>query len=331
MLKIKIFTLVFLLIQFISCDNESIPGDTVYVAGVEVVNEKTIATYWINNRKISLTNGEYSSNAASIFVVGKDVYVAGYEINENGEPIAKYWKNGTEKILSNNWSIATSITVSEANIYVAGYERVGGGTKSIALYWKNGDIFELTDGTSDNFTSSIKVVGDDVYVTGGENKGNLVAKYWKNGNQVILFDNAEGYAYANSIDVTDNDIYVAGKEADLSGIPRAKYWRNGTSINLTNGETNASANSITVVDGEIYIAGYEANSIGSSIVKYWKNGTSVELPTTSLTNFATSIKVVGADVYVSGEEGIYWKNKTQTRLRPKSKTFLARDIFIIAQ
>jgi hypothetical protein len=319
--------------QFISCNNKEITRqDTIYVAGVEAAdNGKTIATYWVNNRKFSLTNGTYSSNAASIFVLNQDVYIAGYEYNFEGNPIAKYWKNGIETILSNNWSLATSITISGLDVYVAGYERIGDGTKTIAKCWKNAIAFDLTDGTSYDFTSSIKVINNDVYITGGQNNGNLIAKYWKNGDPVILSAETSTSAYANSIDVVGNDIYIAGKEANSSLIPIAKYWKNGTSINLTTGDNYASANSITISNGDVYVAGYESNSDGTNAVKYWKNGMGINLPSTSLTDLATSIKVIFGNIYVTGEEGAYWKNGVQTKLSTDSKVFSARDIFIVSK
>jgi hypothetical protein len=61
-----------------------------------------------------------------------------------------------------------------------------------------------------NNVSISKPKTGDVYVAGVENNGLFdVAKYWKNGIPVNLSD---GYsqACANSIVVSDSDVYVAG-------------------------------------------------------------------------------------------------------------------------
>jgi hypothetical protein len=54
-----------------------------------------------------------------------DVYTAGYELNDAGAQIAKYWKNGQARILGAgvNGSIANSIAVSGNDVYVAGLEK----------------------------------------------------------------------------------------------------------------------------------------------------------------------------------------------------------------
>jgi hypothetical protein len=84
-----------------------------------------------------------------------DVYTAGYELNDAGAQIAKYWKNGQARILGAgvNGSIANSIAVSGNDVYVAGLEN--NGTEDVAKYWKNGVPVELTDGTNRSYANSI--------------------------------------------------------------------------------------------------------------------------------------------------------------------------------
>ena len=61
-------------------------------------------------------------------VNAQDIYVAGYEYNNNsnsGRTVAKVWKNGTQLYALTNGTYeaqATSIVVSGNDVYVAGYE-----------------------------------------------------------------------------------------------------------------------------------------------------------------------------------------------------------------
>ncbi|HOJ76637.1 MAG TPA: hypothetical protein PL158_00880, partial [Bacillota bacterium] len=73
---------------------------------------KKVAKYWRNGQAIELNEGDYDADANSIYVVGNDVYVAGYE-EIGGKKVAKYWKNGQAEALSDgtNDAFATGIFV----------------------------------------------------------------------------------------------------------------------------------------------------------------------------------------------------------------------------
>ena len=80
-------------------------------------------------------------------------------------------------------------------------------------------------------------------------------------------------------------IYTVGYERSPNGVGHyvAKYWKDTTAVNLTDGSTESEARSITVVGNDVYVSGYETNASGLVLIaKYWKNGTGVALSTTDL-------------------------------------------------
>lgn len=152
---------------------------------------------------------EISDTAARTTEV--DVYVAGYESNDAGISVAKYWKNGHAISLTDGTREAfsyPSITVAGSDVYVAGGEVEsfnGGLTNYVAKYWKNGQAVSLTDVTTGTaFAQSIAVVGSDVYVAGDGD----VAKYWKNGQPITLSNTH--WSVTRGITIVGSDVYTAG-------------------------------------------------------------------------------------------------------------------------
>ena len=133
-----------------------VAGSDVYVAGVEAESDPQVsgsltlrAMYWKNGVANYLTTvAQSGAAAASIFVSGSDVYVAGYE-TLNNYTYATYWKNGVATNLTSNvYSEASSIFVSGSDVYVAGFEVLNG--IKYAVYWKNGTAVKL----GANYTAS---------------------------------------------------------------------------------------------------------------------------------------------------------------------------------
>ena len=227
----------------------------------------------------------------------------------------------------------------QPTVYIAGYHG------SSAAYWKNGKLVSLPNGIKVN---SICVVGNDVYAAGEDLSGGTgKAVYWKNGNIVRLTDGTNGtkYAIAKSMQVSGNNVYVAGYEFLNSGYPApvVKYWKNSTENSLTAGTAYNSglANSIYVVGSDVYVAGSIANqSIASFVATYWKNGTPVSLSDgTKVIGEAQSIFVVDNDVYVAGKikpglgvGGVpiatYWKNGTAISLTNGNRDAAAYSIYV---
>lgn len=259
-----------------------------------------------------------------------DIYVAGCEFNGNLN-IAKYWKNGTPTLLSNNNTsgVATSIFCVGSDLYVAGREFEDNSIGPTVKIWKNNLPTALTNGATDAEANSIWVSGLDVYVAGGEaayapNVGGG-AEYWKNTDRVTLTDGKQS-AMARAITVSEGDIYVAGEEKCFimtsltTGkiVTLAKIWKNGIATTLTDGRVmDSGATAIVLVESDVYAAGWEFESVGSEVrssARLWKNGQSIPLANSEDT-IATSIAVSLNDVYVAGTKYIgntsvamYWKN-----------------------
>ncbi len=280
----------------------------VYVAGYEFVQYKYVNTakYWKNGIATTLSDGSKDALAYSIFVSGSDIYVTGSEFGTNCY-LAKYWKNGQVVTLSDGTTPAAvfSVFVLGNDLYLAGsmgYNPIywkngvpvspqrysaGGACYSIfldgtdlyvagrsamdAAYWKNGAFVKLSKDLP-AAANRIFVQDKDVYVAGYEmNTGGVnIAKYWKNGNEVLL-SKSNSDAMATDLIVSGTDVYVAGWEGNV-----AKYWKNGTEIALTDGKLKARTNSIAVVGSDVYVAGYQSDEI-RNIAKYWKNGQEVKL------------------------------------------------------
>ena len=328
-------------------------------------------TYWKNGIPVQLDYGDYrdafnykSGRARAIAVSGSNVYVAGFgtllSYTRGQLPYGVFWKNGIPLDPDSMNILDTyelySLAVSNNDTYMTGW-----GVPSIATYWKNENPIRLTPPYSPPAlnilatATSIAVSGNDVYVSGAQQEqlspvggwSNMIAEYWKNGNQVKLTD-ASKNTYTSSIAVSGTDVYVAGSDieympgTDVAGV--AKYWKNGTLVNLTDGSTGAEANSIAVSGNDVYVAGtqWDGNTIQYSdgytvyhrnpIAKYWKNGNPINLTDGSKWAEAKSIVVSGTDVYVAGFEGgvaKYWKNGTPVILGDASKKSEAYSIFLV--
>ena len=226
----------------------------VYVAGRGMDGNRNFAMCWnlTGDHNYELDRG-LNSSAYSVFVEGKDVFVAG---KNDGKP--GYWKNGTWVQLSNSKGTASSIVIKNNDVYIGGSKQIG--TFTHPVYWKNGQEVELAFENYQGIVDEIFVSDDNVYAVGqayGNNK-TAIALYWKNTQPVTLTDGSHS-ASATGIYVLDNDVFVCGVSNS-----KAVYWKNGEEIVLSNG---VSASSIKVLNGHIYVAGWD-----NQWAKYWDNG-----------------------------------------------------------
>jgi hypothetical protein len=319
---------------------------TVYVAGTE--NDR--AVYWKNGTAVALTNGQYGSNATSVFVSGNDVYICGFEF-DGKRARAGYWKNGTAFFLEDGStnpysSYATAITVADNHIYIAGFESNTGGIDG-AIYWKDGKAVNLNSGTNQSRAHSIFVLDNDVYVSGWEANTSKfsVAKYWKNGQGVVVSDAKTRNAIAYAISVANNNIYTAGftYNAAAQGVQdAAMYSKNGIVTPLADGKYQSNVYSMVVSGNDVHMVGYEVNTTtNGAAVKYWKNGSSVSIDDGFKVGIGYSVFLSGSDVYIAGYENDgristakYWKNgkaillKGTTEVPGQKLNMIANAIYV---
>jgi hypothetical protein len=327
---------------FLSCEKEMsketgslrpVDADVdVYVLGVEKdgTNSVTKYKYWKNGAEVTLPTTR-RSYLRSIYVSGDDVYVAGYQVADNGNGIVTYWKNGSPVYVTDGSydAIAFAITVSGNDVYIAGTEGKfeNDGYYIFPTYWKNGKPVHLTSGSQDGGAFDITVLDNDVYVAGAESNGfGYFATYWKNGNPVILSDPFDAVV-ANSIAVANGTVYVAGTQYLSDGHTIGKLWKNGEDVHLTD-ILNSSADYVAVSNNDVYVC-----TSGDQIAKYYKNGALVTLDSPG--SFASAIAVNNENVYVAGSKsnGIhdiatYWKNGNPVSLSDGTKDNYAVDIFL---
>jgi hypothetical protein len=268
--------------------NEEALGNSVFVSGNDVYiagygrgegpyggTNDPRAILWKNGKAqyLPFLGARQTGFANSVFVSGKDVYVAGtyrpanypYDFRAG----AVLWKNGAAQYLSPSDATpdteANSVYVSGGDVYVAG--QVSGK----AALWKNGAMLPLSlDSGSTSWASSVFVSGGDVYVAGGgeysaESSG-YAAILWKNGEKQNLSDGSI-FGVAHSIFVIDADVYVAGETLDAQGLIAATLWKNGAKQNIDSPTSICEAQSVFAIGGDVYVGGAV---FGYAAI--WKNG-----------------------------------------------------------
>jgi hypothetical protein len=196
-----------------------VSGTDVYITGIEVgaahvttIGYSLSARLWKNNVSVPLNSINTADTfATSVFVVGTDVYVAGYGIAYREMYKARYWKNGVETILPGAAdNKASSIFVYGNLVYVAGSQFASSnGNYGVAKYWRNGVENPLTSvSTSVSEATGIFVLDKIVYVSGKDknivsgsgvsNTLNSKAVIWKNGAKIALSDDSSDSS-ANAI------------------------------------------------------------------------------------------------------------------------------------
>jgi|GEM_PF-6332688 len=129
-------------------------GD-VYVVGKNTSDQ---AVYWKNGVIHELSTED--SGAAGVTVVGSDVYITGFYMNEESAPVPVVWKNGTLTEIGEAGAYPNNIAVNGNDVYVVGWL-----TNDTVVMWKNGTMTPLTaEGFTPYRLYDINAKNGDVYI-----------------------------------------------------------------------------------------------------------------------------------------------------------------------
>jgi hypothetical protein len=153
----------------------------------------------------------------------------------------------------------------KGDIYLVG--SINKDATSVAAYWKNSKMIELTTTSQYAGAYDISVEKNNVYVCGMLRKGNaFVAHYWKNGVVSALTTDDTYHSYATAMVVDGDIVHIAGYKYSSTTAYKAYYWKvSGNTITekvLTSNESsNSVANDIVLSNKKIYIVGYERSMV----------------------------------------------------------------------
>ena len=223
-------------------------------------------------------------------VNGSDVYLVGYTAIANSAPPyarATIWKNGTQTFIgpSDRYTVMTDVVFANGKVHALGTEWDLAPTNNfLTRIWTDGVASTYTTNCQDPL--SLVVEGSDVYVL-GYTRSTYRAAYWKNGTMVSELAATPGVMSSpqgRNMVVKGQDVYVAGHEnitMNNTGVPFARYWKNGVANNLTNpfGERRSYGYDIAVDGNDVYVVGsvdYAESGI-RTVASMWKNNTHIRL------------------------------------------------------
>jgi LruC domain-containing protein len=322
--------------------------NSVYVAGFYNDGTNDVAAYWEAPTdgsapvRTDLTDGVPTgadAYAQDVFVVGTDVYVAGY-YGESDPDVgtvyrALYWVNGVATALSTaDESVqATGIHVDASVVYVSGEvidqtdARFG-----VPIYWRDGVRTDLLGSFARNGTAgNVAVDGGEALVVGHFDNSTTAytATLWRSAADITAVDLSAGEnTEACDIDVgSDGNYYVAGSFFNGSSFA-SQFWvvdsATGTTSSTVLTSVEARSNfskafGIDEVAGTVYTAGYFTEN-STDAPAYWVGTSRTNLPGGS-SGRAKDVVVVNGTPYVVGyyigadaSEAVLWTEGTALEL-----------------
>ena len=205
----------------------------------------------------------YSSdaNVISTPVVANDMVIFG---NQNGDISGISIKDGTKK-----WEFKTKGSIFSSPASLNGKVVFGSADGNIyCLNSKTGKLIWKTK-TGAAVLASPLISDEDVFIGGSDHtfrKLNL-----NTGKTIWSFTELGGLV------INGTDIYVGGTIPNaLSGYFVATYWKNGTSVSLTDGTTDAVVRDMFVFNSDVYATGLTGRagwdwSLACPISGWWRS------------------------------------------------------------
>jgi uncharacterized caspase-like protein len=230
----------------------AISGGTVYVCGYYTnAKGQKIPCYWAGGKRTDLAAGLVEGAALSIALSpAGTVYTAGwyatYSKTKEMVTFPCYWI-GTKKTdlstISSANSFATSITVGDGKLYIAG--SYWDGSRAIPCYWEGSSRNLLPISGSSGRVNCIIVAGGIVLSAGQYYDGtHWVPCYWKNATRVDL-PAGRSDAQAMTIVVEDGVVYAAGFRVENKQYTPC-YWKDGKRVDLSGASADSSVQAILV-------------------------------------------------------------------------------------
>lgn len=182
----------------------AVSGTDVYVCG----KDDSRPAFWKNGVKTYLPttfNGSFGI-AKDIALIGNNIHIVGFEIDNFGQSQAKYWINGIgtniNGVVTNQYSNASKIEIVGSDIYIAGE------INDKPFYYKNSQSFSLPSSlTGATRIQDLFVDNQDIYVSRINYSNNIGSyDYWKNSLQI----DASNMKNTDSFAKFGNDFYLAG-------------------------------------------------------------------------------------------------------------------------
>lgn len=244
-----------------------------------------------------------------------DIYLCG----NSSDYRAFYWVNGQKTELSPDCYKAqvNAMEVLDGDVYCAGHIREHEGGSDIAVYWKNGEVRKITDGSCNANVLDMYVNYKVICCVGGEADGpkkKMPRRQYSFDYDIVRHDRAkawfiydwgttdelvltkgEYHGFVNSIYVdSTNRVHLAGYDEGISGrligtidaYTESRYWQlEGKTWTLDSEErVFKHCGRATAVFGsgtDVYVCGWNDDDLQSSggfDALYWKDGWSKNLP-----------------------------------------------------
>ena len=274
-------------------------NSAIIVVGQEYLSDKGFydAVMWVDGKRFAFTKGEHDSFCNAVYTYKDSVFVAATEAvgelvsdeyygdyNENNGVVYSFKLGEEDKFKRTVYggvkgkSTASGVAYSNGNVYVSGFDSPGFDRR--ALYWKNEQKFELTDGSVDALAYCVAADGDDVYVGGyiqsKDFKKEGAAVIWKNG--VLQKLTGDGVlAKVNKIVIEDGHVYAAGayRDAVNGGNWQGAIWIDGE-MTLFTEKVGIEVGGLYVKDGNWIVNGNMTLEDGTISAYNWYSDGSVE-------------------------------------------------------